>query len=201
MQAKRVSLPTTFSSPGHSRINLSKLWRLCLYLLIHNQPTHYSNTNLQTRHKSFYPEANGPASQDAYSRIVSPQAYKRLKGLLDGTKGSIVFGGETDETSKFIAPTLVRDVKPDDSLMSESVSSFISVGHWTFNSPHLPREIFGPLLPIVPVEDLDEAIAFINARYARIYYCWILPLNAVSHIGQGSSPCIICILAGCGIQS
>ena len=27
------------------------------------------------------------------------------------------------------------------------------------------REIFGPLLPIVPVEDLDEAIAFINARY------------------------------------
>ncbi|KAF8069067.1 NAD-aldehyde dehydrogenase [Lyophyllum atratum] len=99
---------------------------------------------LKTAYESFYPGAEGPSSPDAYSRIVTPQAYKRIKGLLDNTKGSVVFGGETDEASKFIAPTAVRDVKEGDSLMSE--------------------EIFGPLLPIVPVEDVDEAIAFVNAR-------------------------------------
>ncbi|KAG6909490.1 hypothetical protein DXG01_017212 [Tephrocybe rancida] len=99
---------------------------------------------LKTAHESFYPESAGPSSPGAFSRIVTPQAWKRIKGLLDNTKGNLVFGGETDEATKFIAPTVVKDVKPDDSLMSE--------------------EIFGPLLPIVPVEDVDEAIAFVNAH-------------------------------------
>ncbi|RDB27993.1 Aldehyde dehydrogenase, dimeric NADP-preferring [Hypsizygus marmoreus] len=99
---------------------------------------------LKDAYESFYPESADVSSPAAYSRIVTPQAFRRIKGLLDGTKGEVVFGGETDEADKFIAPTAVRDVKADDSLMSE--------------------EIFGPLLPIVPVEDVDEAIAFINAR-------------------------------------
>jgi aldehyde dehydrogenase (NAD+)/aldehyde dehydrogenase (NAD(P)+) len=56
-----------------------------------------------------------------YSRLITPQAFKRVKGLLDNTKGKIVFGGETDEATKFIAPTVVKDVKTDDSLMTECV--------------------------------------------------------------------------------
>jgi acyl-CoA reductase-like NAD-dependent aldehyde dehydrogenase len=38
---------------------------------------------------------------------------------LDHTDGSIVIGGQTDATEKYIAPTIVRDVDVDDSLMSE----------------------------------------------------------------------------------
>ncbi|KNZ72494.1 Aldehyde dehydrogenase family 3 member B1 [Termitomyces sp. J132] len=99
---------------------------------------------LEAAYKSFYPESAQPSDPDTFSRIVTPQAWKRIKGLIDNTKGTVVVGGEMDEATKFIAPTIVRDVKADDSLMSE--------------------EIFGPVLPIVPVEDVDEAIAFVNAR-------------------------------------
>lgn len=55
----------------------------------------------------------------SYARIVTPQAYSRIKRLLDGTKGTVVIGGETDEATKYISPTVVKDVKADDSLMSE----------------------------------------------------------------------------------
>ncbi|KXN84054.1 Aldehyde dehydrogenase, dimeric NADP-preferring [Leucoagaricus sp. SymC.cos] len=88
----------------------------------------------------FYPES--VATPGVFSRMVTPQAFKRVKGLLDNTKGKIVLGGETDEATKFIAPTIVRDVAVDDSLMSE--------------------EIFGPVLPIIPVKDVEEAIAYVN---------------------------------------
>jgi aldehyde dehydrogenase (NAD+)/aldehyde dehydrogenase (NAD(P)+) len=97
---------------------------------------------LKETHDSFYPE--GPAKSDSFSRLVSPRHFARVKGLLDNTNGTVVIGGETDSDSKYIAPTVVKDVKSDDSLMSE--------------------ELFGPILPIVPVDDVDEAIKFINAR-------------------------------------
>jgi acyl-CoA reductase-like NAD-dependent aldehyde dehydrogenase len=56
---------------------------------------------------------------------VTPQAFKRVKGLLDNTKGKVVLGGQTDEATKYIAPTVVKDVSGDDSLMSECV--YISI--------------------------------------------------------------------------
>ncbi|KAJ7749555.1 NAD-aldehyde dehydrogenase [Mycena maculata] len=97
---------------------------------------------LKTAYATFYPEATVAAQNT--TKLVNPQAFRRVNGLLQGTKGTVVCGGDTDEARKFIAPTIVRDVKGDDSLMSE--------------------EIFGPILPIVPVEDLDEAIAYVNAH-------------------------------------
>jgi aldehyde dehydrogenase (NAD+) len=73
------------------------------------------------RYESFYPESKKASSPDAFGRMVTPQAFKRVKGLLDNTKGKIVLGGETDEATKFIAPTVVKDVSGDDPLMSECV--------------------------------------------------------------------------------
>ncbi|KAF8348497.1 NAD-aldehyde dehydrogenase [Amanita rubescens] len=97
---------------------------------------------LVAQYKQFYPD--NEIEEDQYSKLISPQAFKRVKGLLDASKGTIVIGGEIDENRKFIAPTIVKDCTGEDSLLSE--------------------EIFGPLLPIVPVDDIDEAIAFVNAR-------------------------------------
>jgi len=90
----------------------------------------------------FYPE--GAESSDSFSRIVSATHFKRIKGLLDRSEGQIMYGGSTNEETKFIEPTLVTGVKGNDSLMGE--------------------EIFGPVLPIVEVDDVEEAIEFINAR-------------------------------------
>ena len=70
------------------------------------------------RYKVFYPEG---VNDELMSTLVTPQAFKRVKGLLDATKGEVVIGGETVEEKKFISPTIVKDVAGEDSLMSEYV--------------------------------------------------------------------------------
>ncbi len=51
--------------------------------------------------------------------MVNVAAFKRVYGLLQSTKGTIAFGGQTDESTKSIAPTVVKDVSFEDALMSE----------------------------------------------------------------------------------
>jgi len=51
--------------------------------------------------------------------MVSPRHFTRVKGLLDKTKGTIVIGGEMDADMKYITPTVIKDIKGDDSLMSK----------------------------------------------------------------------------------
>ncbi|PBK89868.1 NAD-dependent aldehyde dehydrogenase [Armillaria gallica] len=97
---------------------------------------------LKATNDSFYPTPEAEAN--SIGRLVSPQAYNRLSNLLKSTKGTIAFGGKLDEATKYIQPTVVRDVSFDDPLMSE--------------------ELFGPILPIVPVDNIDEAIKFVNAH-------------------------------------
>ncbi|KAH9903141.1 NAD-dependent aldehyde dehydrogenase [Cubamyces lactineus] len=91
---------------------------------------------------SFYPE--GPAKSASFARVVSQAHAERIKNMLDETKGTIVLGGDTDVSQKYIAPTVVKDVNVNDALMIE--------------------EIFGPVLCIVPVNDVHEAIAIINSQ-------------------------------------
>ena len=42
---------------------------------------------------------------------------RRVVGLLESTSGTVVCGGETDEESRYIAPTVITDVSPNDKLM------------------------------------------------------------------------------------
>ena len=81
------------------------------------------------RHESFYPAWKSPSSPGATAKFISHEAFRRVKGLLDNTKGKIVLGGETDETHKFIAPTVVKDVEGGDSLMSEYVFYLLNNGN------------------------------------------------------------------------
>lgn len=77
-----------------------------------------------------------------YGRIINDAHYQRLVGLLKN--GKIALGGETDPNEKFIELTIIIDVKPTDPVMKE--------------------EIFGPILPIMNVESVHEAIRYINSR-------------------------------------
>ncbi|CAN6542523.1 unnamed protein product [Malus baccata var. baccata] len=79
------------------------------------------------------------------SRIVNPHHFARLTKLLDEDKvsGKIVHGGETDKTNLRIAPTILLDVPQDSLIMSE--------------------EIFGPLLPILTVEKMEDSFDLINS--------------------------------------
>ncbi|MFJ4246405.1 aldehyde dehydrogenase family protein [Streptomyces iakyrus] len=83
-----------------------------------------------------------PAASGEYGRIVNERHFDRLTGLLDS--GRIVVGGTSDRAAKYIAPTVLADVAPD--------------------APVMREEIFGPILPIVTVPGVDEAIDFINDR-------------------------------------
>ncbi|MFK4066942.1 aldehyde dehydrogenase family protein [Streptomyces sp. NPDC029674] len=83
-----------------------------------------------------------PQSSPAYGRMVNERHFDRVSALLGS--GTPVFGGRTDRDDVYIAPTVLTGVTGDDPVMRE--------------------EIFGPVLPIVEVEGLDEAIAFINDR-------------------------------------
>ncbi|TAJ49701.1 MAG: aldehyde dehydrogenase family protein [Herbiconiux sp.] len=82
-----------------------------------------------------------PRSSSSYGRIVNEKQYTRLRGLLEGQ--TVLTGGRTDDRSRYIAPTVLGDVDP--------------------SSPVMTQEIFGPILPIVTVGGLDDAIAFIRA--------------------------------------
>jgi len=83
-----------------------------------------------------------PKSSPDLARIVNQRHFERLLKLL--TRGKAIIGGDTDINDKYIAPTILIDIKPDDPVMQE--------------------EIFGPILPIINVKDANEAIQFINSR-------------------------------------
>ncbi|KAI0636322.1 aldehyde dehydrogenase [Trametes polyzona] len=82
------------------------------------------------------------ANSDSFGRIVTQAHAARIKALIDNTEGNVEFGGEVDVLQKYVAPTVVSNVGPHDSLM----------------------EIFGPVLVLVPVKNVDEAIAIVNSR-------------------------------------
>jgi aldehyde dehydrogenase (NAD+) len=90
--------------------------------------------------REFY--GSDPAASPDYARIVNDAHFRRLDELLTG--GTPVIGGETRADERYVAPTVLRDVAPDAPVMTE--------------------EIFGPILPVVPVMDVDEAIRFVNER-------------------------------------
>jgi aldehyde dehydrogenase (NAD+) len=69
------------------------------------------------RYGEFYPD--GTAEPGTVARIPNHGNFDRVKRLLDNTKGTIILGGDTDRETKYVAPTIVRNVGSDDSLMSE----------------------------------------------------------------------------------
>lgn len=77
-----------------------------------------------------------------FVRIVNERAFDRLTGYLK--EGKVLYGGRTDRAERYIEPTLLEGTKPTDSVMQE--------------------EIFGPILPVIPFRDIEEAIAFITER-------------------------------------
>ena len=83
-----------------------------------------------------------PKTSPDFGRIINARHLQRLAGLLGS--GDVVTGGEVDERDRYLAPTVLINVAPD--------------------SPVMADEIFGPILPVLSVDSIDDAIRFINAR-------------------------------------
>ena len=118
-----------------------------------------------------------PIESPDLGRIINGKHFERLRDLLAGA--SVLHGGQTDAATRFIAPTLLGDVDLDGSLMAE--------------------EIFGPLLPIIPVSGFAEAKQII-ARHPNplAAYCFTedraLADRFVAEIGFGGGCINDCIL-------
>ncbi len=83
-----------------------------------------------------------PLTNPDYGKIVNKKHFERLKGLMKDEK--IAFGGEVNEDTLQIAPTVLIDVTAEDAVMQE--------------------EIFGPILPVLTYKNQEEAEAFILER-------------------------------------
>ena len=79
-----------------------------------------------------------------YGRIINDKQTERLAKILESDKDLVVFGGDFDIEQRYIAPTLLDLGKLGDASVSESAA--------------MADEIFGPILPIVSYESLDEAV-------------------------------------------
>lgn len=88
----------------------------------------------------FYP--NGQKTSPDYARIVNNRHFLRIKKMLDETRGKILIGGEMDESENFIEMTFVQVNDIKDSMIVE--------------------ESFGPLIPILAVDSVEEAIKNAN---------------------------------------
>jgi aldehyde dehydrogenase (NAD+) len=77
-----------------------------------------------------------------YAKIINRRHFDRLRGYM--SSGQIAIGGQVDEQRERMEPTVLTGVGPDDAVMQE--------------------EVFGPILPVLKVDSLDDAIAFIRQR-------------------------------------
>lgn len=108
------------------------------YVLVEESVHDALLTRMVAAVREFY--GDDPQRSDSYCRIVNERHHDRLTKLLDS--GEIACGGQHDKSDRFIAPTILRDVTWDDAVMKE--------------------EIFGPILPVLAVRDVDEAIRTVN---------------------------------------
>src|ERR1700740_3068130 len=83
-----------------------------------------------------------PKNNPDYSKIINAGAVERLASLIDPEK--IVIGGKSDPERRYIDPTVIYPVTWGDRIMAD--------------------EIFGPLLPVMVYDDIDEAILEVKKR-------------------------------------
>ncbi|WP_323789241.1 aldehyde dehydrogenase family protein [Psychroserpens sp.] len=115
------------------------------YVLIHESIKSEFVEAFKTKTLEYYSE--NPMTSESFSRIVNGKHFKRLVSYIENAKtnnANIELGGDYDEVSNYIAPTLISNVSEDALLMKE--------------------EIFGPILPIKTYTSIDEVLDYINSK-------------------------------------
>ena len=110
------------------------------YVLAHKSIANELVEAIRASITEFY-GAEPHASKD-YSRVISSKHFSRLTSLI--SSGKVAIGGQSEQAERYIAPTVLVDVDQNSAVMQE--------------------EIFGPILPVLEVGSIDEAIGFVNSR-------------------------------------
>ena len=110
------------------------------YVLVHEGVKEEFLRLLKSEIRAMYGE--DPLKNPDYGKMINRKHFDRVLGLMKEEK--LILGGENDMASLRIAPAVMDQVTEDDAVMQE--------------------EIFGPLLPVLTVGSMEEAIAFVNRR-------------------------------------
>ncbi len=108
------------------------------YVLV-ERPVHDALVEAMGKAITQFYGADPKASVD-YARIVNEPHFHRLEKLLDS--GKVAAGGQSDVDTRYIAPTILTEVALD--------------------SPVMDEEIFGPILPVLAIDSLDDAVRIVN---------------------------------------
>uniref|UniRef100_A0A672JGV9 Aldehyde dehydrogenase n=1 Tax=Salarias fasciatus TaxID=181472 RepID=A0A672JGV9_SALFA len=84
-----------------------------------------------------------PRESRSFGRMVNMEIFNRMRDVL-WRSGKVAVGGQVIEAEKYIAPTILTEVTESDPIMQQ--------------------EVFGPVLPVLTVDGVDEAITFINKQ-------------------------------------
>lgn len=110
------------------------------YLLVHKSVKDKLVARIKYYIKEFY--GSDPCNNMEYPKIINDKHFHRLLRLLEGEK--IVFGGNYKEKTNQISPTIVENVSWESALME--------------------NEIFGPILPVLEFNEINEVISVVNQR-------------------------------------
>ncbi|GAC16748.1 aldehyde dehydrogenase family protein [Aliiglaciecola lipolytica] len=110
------------------------------YVLVEKSISDQLVIAIQNKISDFY--GKKPETSKDYGKIINERHFQRLTGYLENQ--NVVFGGNQNIQTGFFEPTLVLDPALDSTIMQE--------------------EIFGPILPIITLDSIDEAIPMVNAR-------------------------------------
>lgn len=114
------------------------------YVLVHESlRTKFIAAVKRILSEEFYPDLSQDDS--TYTHIIHDRAFNNLSKIIDTSKGEIVFGGQRDAATRYIAPTVLDGVDWDDSSMQ--------------------AELFGPILPIIEYSNLTDALTTIVRRH------------------------------------
>ena len=112
------------------------------YIFVHKAIKESFIEKLKSTAISFYGE-DASKSID-YGRIVNSKQFERLALIIEKDKNKVIYGGHSNAGTLYIEPTIIDKVDFQDAVMQE--------------------EIFGPIMPILEYEDLEEVIEMINDR-------------------------------------
>jgi aldehyde dehydrogenase (NAD+) len=140
------------------------------YLLVQGQIKNDLVNRIQHYIQAFY--GGNPALSPDYGRIIHRRHLDRLIAFLD--QGEIILGGDYNLDDRYLAPTIIDGVTWDDPVMQE--------------------EIFGPILPILTYDTLEDAISQVNAHPKPLaLYFFSRDRQKQERILQGTSSGGVCL--------
>ncbi|TAD75131.1 MAG: aldehyde dehydrogenase family protein [Oscillatoriales cyanobacterium] len=114
-----------------------------------------------------------PSTSPDFARIVNHHHLERLTRLQSGS-GRVAIGGDHDPANRYFAPTVLENVHWDDPVMQEA--------------------IFGPILPVLPYDDLDGAVTRLSGRpRPSVFYLFARDRSVITTLKRETVSNSVCI--------